>query len=73
MLSYLLQSAKGTLAVFALQVLFPLSAFGQAVSKVDADVLLENGLVVDGTGSAGEVGDVAIAGDKIVAVGEFER
>ncbi|MEQ8837610.1 MAG: amidohydrolase family protein, partial [Lacipirellulaceae bacterium] len=73
MLSYVLQSSKAKLVVFALQVVFSLSILGQAHAKVDADVLLENGLIVDGTGSDGKRGDVAIAGDRIVAVGQFER
>lgn len=38
---------------------------------VVCDVLLQGGLIVDGTGEAGVVGDVAIAGDKVVAVGKF--
>jgi N-acyl-D-aspartate/D-glutamate deacylase len=35
---------------------------------VDADLVIRNGLVVDGTGAPGRVADVAIAGDRIVAV-----
>jgi len=41
-------------------------------SPVDADVLLQGGLIFDGTGSEGTSGDVAIRGERIVAVGRFE-
>ena len=39
---------------------------------VDADVLLRGGMIYDGTGSDGVVGDVAIQGERVVAVGDFE-
>ncbi len=38
---------------------------------VQADVLLKNGTIVDGTGAPARTGDVAIKGDRIVGVGEF--
>lgn len=38
---------------------------------IDADVLLTNGSIYDGSGKAPVVGDVAIRGEKIVAVGSF--
>jgi N-acyl-D-amino-acid deacylase len=50
----------------------PLAALGQQQQPIDADVLLRGGTILDGTGSPGKVGDVAIFGEKIVAVGEFE-
>jgi len=34
------------------------------------DLVIKNGTVVDGTGSAGYRADVAIKGDQIVAVGD---
>ena len=37
---------------------------------MDADLVIRNGLVVDGTGTPGRVADVVIAGDKVVAVEE---
>ena len=40
--------------------------------EVEADVILRGGLIVDGSGKDGEVGDVAIKDDRIVAVGKFK-
>ena len=34
------------------------------------DLLIKNGMVVDGSGSAGYQADVAVAGEKIVAIGK---
>ncbi len=36
------------------------------------DLVIRNGLIVDGTGSPGRVGDVAVDGDRITAVGTVE-
>lgn len=36
------------------------------------DIVIRNGTVIDGTGKPGFEGDVAIAGDRIVAVGKVE-
>ncbi|MGL4553209.1 MAG: N-acyl-D-amino-acid deacylase family protein, partial [Gemmataceae bacterium] len=38
---------------------------------VEADVVLRGATLIDGTGSPGVVGDLAIKGDRIVAVGTF--
>ena len=38
---------------------------------VVADLLLKNATIYDGSGEQGQVGDVAIRGDRLVAVGEF--
>lgn len=43
-----------------------------ASEPIEADILLKGGTVFDGTGSAGKVGDVAIKGDRVVAVGQFD-
>ncbi|WZO96387.1 D-aminoacylase [Isosphaeraceae bacterium EP7] len=43
-----------------------------APSPVRADVVLKGGLVVDGTGAPGKRADVAILGERIVAVGSFK-
>ncbi len=56
-----------TLLLFAHS--FPADA--QSPAPVDADVLLRGGQILDGTGSPARPGDVAIVGDKIVAVGEI--
>jgi N-acyl-D-aspartate/D-glutamate deacylase len=37
---------------------------------VDADIVIRGGTLIDGTGAPGRRADVAIAGDKVVAVGE---
>lgn len=38
---------------------------------VAADVVLKNATLIDGTGQPGQVGDLAIKADRIVAVGKF--
>ena len=43
-----------------------------AGAAAEAELLLRGGTIYDGSGSEGRVGDVAIAGGKIVAVGRFE-
>ncbi len=43
-----------------------------AAPAVDADVVLRGGTIHDGSGKAGFKGDVALKGDRIVAVGSFE-
>ncbi len=40
---------------------------------VNADVLLSQGTIVDGTGKPGVIGDVAIKDAKIVAIGKFDK
>jgi N-acyl-D-amino-acid deacylase len=39
---------------------------------MDLDLVIRNGTVIDGTGSAGVVGDVGISGDRVVAVGKVD-
>ncbi|NQT14741.1 MAG: D-aminoacylase [Planctomycetes bacterium] len=41
------------------------------VAPLEVDTLLEGGTIVDGSGSPSFVGDVALRGDRIVAVGQF--
>jgi N-acyl-D-aspartate/D-glutamate deacylase len=42
-----------------------------AMPEVSADVVLRGGTVYDGTGATGMVADVALRGERIVAVGHF--
>lgn len=46
-------------------------SMAQDEKTIDADVLLKGGTIFDGTGADGVVGDVALRGSKIVAVGKF--
>ena len=39
---------------------------------VRADVVIRGAMIHDGSGGPGRVGDVAIRGDKVVAVGKFQ-
>jgi N-acyl-D-amino-acid deacylase len=48
------------------------AAVAAADDPVEADILLKNGTIVDGTGQAASTGDVAIKGDRIVGVGNVE-
>jgi N-acyl-D-amino-acid deacylase len=47
------------------------AAQAQTPPPVDADILLRGGQVLDGTGSPAVAADVAIIGDRIVAVGQL--
>lgn len=49
----------------------PPSSLG-AAEPIAAGIVLENGLIIDGTGAAPVAGSVAIEGGSIVAVGRFE-
>ena len=39
---------------------------------IDADIVLAGGTIIDGSGKPGTTGDLAVRGDRIVAVGQFE-
>src|SRR6478736_122959 len=43
-----------------------------AADPVAADLVLRGGTVYDGSNSEGTIGDVAVKGDRIVAVGKFD-
>jgi N-acyl-D-aspartate/D-glutamate deacylase len=49
-----------------------LALLAGANPAVEADFILHNAILYDGSGKAGIPGDVAIMGEKIVAVGKFE-
>jgi N-acyl-D-aspartate/D-glutamate deacylase len=42
----------------------------EGVDSMSADIVIRNGIVIDGSGSAPQRSDVAIEGDRIVAVGD---
>ncbi|MCA9073941.1 MAG: D-aminoacylase [Planctomycetaceae bacterium] len=48
------------------------SAQGLGVEPVEADVVLRGGTLIDGTGEPRRVGAIALRGDRIVAVGQFD-
>ncbi|HEX9423466.1 MAG TPA: D-aminoacylase, partial [Pyrinomonadaceae bacterium] len=56
-----------------LTLVLPLSAAGQALRTEDFDVLIKGGAVYDGTGRAPRRVDVAIKGDRVVAIGNLSR
>jgi N-acyl-D-amino-acid deacylase len=63
--------AKLTLFLLAL-LLFPCTLFAQP-KPFTYDVLIKGGTVYDGTGAAPIIADVAIQGDRIVAIGDLKN
>lgn len=61
--------ARAPLALLALGLAAP--AGGTPAERYD--VIIRGGTIIDGTGSEGVTGDVAIRGDRIVAVGRLAR
>jgi N-acyl-D-amino-acid deacylase len=55
-----------------LTIALPLTALGQRPRMTDIDVLIKGGTVYDGTGRAPRRVDVAIKGDRLVAIGNFK-
>lgn len=67
------RSASPRYCVFVAALLTLNTACVAAVAApVDAELLLQGGMIIDGAGGPGRVGNVAVSGDQIVAVGEFE-
>ncbi len=60
------------LAVSRALLLFALFSGSVQAAKIDGQLLLKDGLIVDGSGGEPVVGNVAIDEDTIVAVGKFE-
>ena len=58
---------------FLLMLMLPFVAAGQVPRAADFDVLIQNGMVYDGTGRAPRRVDIAIKGDRIVAIGNLAR
>lgn len=60
--------------VFSLALALLASAIGRADDgPINADIVLVGGTIYEGSGAEGAVGDVAIEGKKIVAVGKFQH
>src|SRR3954447_5493064 len=59
------------IVMFAFTLCTLLAAGTVAEAAVDADVILKNATLVDGTGQPGRQGDLALKADRIVAVGKF--
>ncbi len=64
--------APQCLAVLVLALPSGLAAHAQGAGAVHADVLLQGGTIYDGSGAEPQVGDVALVGQRIIAVGRFE-
>ena len=56
-----------------LSLVLGLCAIGACAAPPEYDVVIRNGTIVDGTGAAGYVGDLAIDGDRIAAVGDLDN
>jgi N-acyl-D-amino-acid deacylase len=57
---------------FVLVLVVSLSCLSSCSREPAYDVVLRGGLLFDGTGAPGARGDLAIDGDRIVALGEIE-
>lgn len=57
---------------FAALLVFLAGAPLAAVEPIDADIIIRGGTLHDGSGAESVVGDLAIKGDRIVAIGQFE-
>src|SRR5688500_16110798 len=57
---------------FVCTALCMLSGAASAAEPIEADYVIAGGTLYDGSGGDGIAADVAVKGDKIVAVGKFE-
>ncbi|MEQ8857532.1 MAG: D-aminoacylase [Pseudomonadales bacterium] len=56
----------------AARLAFSLLLLTRAAAGAEFDVLIHDGTVYDGSGAPGRIADVAIRGDRIVGIGDFE-
>jgi N-acyl-D-aspartate/D-glutamate deacylase len=63
---------KLLLFILACLCLLPTAPASGPQDGIRADVVIRGATIHDGTGGPGRVGDLAIAGDRIVAVGDFQ-
>ena len=57
--------------IFVTFVAFPAQTQADEAASPSYDIIIENGLIVDGTGAAGYAADIAISGDTIAAIGDL--
>jgi N-acyl-D-amino-acid deacylase len=57
----------------ASMLLFSFVTKSKTAATLQYDILIRNGLVVDGSGSLGHVADIAIKGDRIVRIGRLRN
>jgi N-acyl-D-amino-acid deacylase len=57
----------------ASMLLFSFVTKSKTAATLQYDILIRNGLVVDGSGSPGHVADIAIKGDRIVRIGRLRN
>ena len=59
--------------ILATMLLFSFAPNSLTTSAPEYDLLVKNGLVIDGSGSPGYISDVAIKGDRIVRIGKLKN
>ena len=63
---------KRFLPLVVCQILCLAATVTHAIEPIDADLVLRGGTLFDGSGSPGQIGDVALRDGKIVGVGKFD-
>jgi N-acyl-D-aspartate/D-glutamate deacylase len=58
--------------LFSAVAIVAMASYSEAQRPLNPDLLLKNAVIIDGSGRPGVTGDVAIDGNRIVAVGTFE-
>jgi N-acyl-D-amino-acid deacylase len=64
---------KQELKYLPVLVIFFACAFTGCQEKITYDIILRNGMLIDGSGTPGYSGDLAISGDTIAATGDLSR